>query len=391
MNTEWIGKWKSTSGLIAVVALVAWAIGLASNRGVAMQSYIYAFTVWGTLTFGCLGMTLLHHVTRARFSRPFLRIWEAGGGAAMILVFALLFLPIAANLSAIYPWADPKHVAEDKILQDKSLYLNPGFFIGRTVAYLAIWALLAHLLRKSSLREDRTGAKSETDFRANLSAPGIVAFMLTMTFAVTDWVMSLEPHWFSSIFGIWFGIQMALTALAFATFFVLKNRDKDPFREAVPAGTTKDAGTLLFAFTMFWGYITLSQFLIIYAANQPETTEYYIVRSANGWPTLMTLTAITQFFIPWLSLLAPRAKRTVWMLMTITAVILLARFVDLYWIVMPAIRDHPAPLWTDLAALAGIGGVWFTVFGWQLGKAPAIANHPPRTEEESEQEAVQHA
>lgn len=391
MNPEWIGKWKSTSGLVAVVALVAWTIGLAADRTVAMQSYIYAFTVWVSLALGCLGMTLLHHVTRARYSRPFLRIWEAGGGAAMILVFGLLFLPIAFNLSAIYPWADPARVAGDKILQEKALYLNPGFFVGRTVGYIVVWALLAHLLRRSSLKEDKTGAKAETDYRANLSGPGIVAFMLTMTFAVTDWVMSLEPYWYSSIFGIWFAIQMALTALAFATFFVLKNRSKEPYREAVGPGTIYDAGTLLFAFTMFWGYITLSQFLIIYAANQPETAEYYIVRSEHGWPTLMTITAITQFFVPWLSLLAPRAKRTVWMLLTVTVVILLARFVDLYWIVMPAMREEPMPRWTDIAALAGIGGVWFTVFGWQLAKAPVIANHPVRTEDEAPEEAVQHA
>jgi hypothetical protein len=142
---------------------------------------------------------------------------------------------------------------------------------------------------------------------------------------------------------------------------------------------------------MFWGYITLSQFLIIYAANQPESTEYYIVRSAHGWPTLMMITAIAQFFIPWLSLLAPRAKKTIWMLLTITSVILLARFVDLYWIVMPAMREIPTPQWTDFAALIGIGGIWFTVFGWQLGKAPAVANHPVRAEEEIEEEAVQHA
>lgn len=379
---------RSVAITLAVLGLGAWGFGMTASRQVGMQSYLFAYIVWVTLTIGCLALSMLHNATRGTWSLPVIRLFEAGGGAGALIVMGLLFVPIALALPQLYPWADPAKVQADHILQMKAPYLNQAFFIGRTVGYFVIWALFAAACRRSSLREDGSRDFAETDRRASIGAPGLAFTALTVNFAATDWVMSLEPHWYSSIYGIWFLVQMALTALAFGVGFVVVNFKKQPYSELSAQAFQKDAGTMLFAVVMFWAYITLSQFLIIYAANLPEFTPYYVNRSRGGWDAIAWFVIVGGFFVPFTALLAPRTRQTLGFLLTIIGLLLVVRVLDMYWIVMPAMRKNGVDFqWTDVAALVGIGGVWFTAFATQAAKAPLVPIRAPRMPEE----ALEHA
>jgi hypothetical protein len=386
---EGLLRGRAVGIVLAVLGLAAWAYGYTTMRQVALQSYMYGFMLWASLAGGCFALTLLHSATRATWSRPVIRLFEAGGGAPALIAIGIMFIPIALSLPQIYPWADPAKVQADHILQMKTPYLNQAFFIGRSVGYFVVWALFAAALRRSSLREDVSKDPAETDRRANIGAPGLVLTALTVNFAATDWVMSLEPHWYSSIYGIWFLAQMALTALAFGAGFVVLNFKKQPYSDLTAQAFQKDVGTMLFATVMFWAYITLSQFLIIYAANLPEFTPYYISRSHGGWDAIAWFVIVGGFFVPFMALLAPRTRQTVGLLLVVVVLLLAVRVLDVYWIVMPSMRKDGLNFqWTDVAAAVGIGGVWLSVFATQAAKAPLVPIRAPRTTEE---EGLEHA
>lgn len=369
-------KWRPALNFVGILALGACGAGYAVDRAGTMQSYLYAYVLWVVLTLGLLGLTLLHHVLKASWGRPTLRLFEAGGGAPSLILMLVLFVPILAGLPLLYEWADPEKVAADHILHLKAMYLNVPFFLVRVAFFFGVWIALAALLRRSSIRQDTNGERSERDFRTNLSSVGLVAFCITVTFAVTDWVMSLEPHWFSSLYGIWFLTQMVLTGLAFATAVVLIHANKRPYAEEVTPKLSKDLGTLLFAFTMFWAYITLSQYLIIYSANLPEFIPYYLHRSKEGWNVVAWIVVLLQFFAPFFALLIPALKRNRNQLLAVVLLILAVRVVDTFWIVMPALRHEGFQLlWTDAAALVGIGALWMSVFLSQLEKAQLVPSH----------------
>ncbi|MCX7799115.1 MAG: hypothetical protein N2109_02095 [Fimbriimonadales bacterium] len=369
---------RAALNLFGVLALGGLLAGYLDQPTPALQSYLYAWILFLVLTLGLLGLTLLAHVLKAQWTRPLLRIFEAGGGAPSLALMLVLFVPILLQLPRLYIWADPEVVKQDHILHLKQLYLNVPFFLGRLTFFFAVWMLLAALLRRSSLRQDRTGDPAERDYRTNLASGGLAAFCVLVTFAVTDWVMSLEPHWFSSVYGIWFLTQMAVTGLAFATAVLLLQANKRPYAEEVTPKLLKDLGTLMFAFSMFWAYITLSQYLIIYSANLPEFVPYYLHRSQHGWQALMWVVAALQFLLPFFVLLSPAAKRNARIVLGMVLVILAARVVDTFWIVMPALRHEGFELrWTDPVAVAAVAALWFSVFLGQLRKGALVPSYLP--------------
>jgi hypothetical protein len=378
------GRVRAALNLVGLLALGGLLAGFLEQPTPALQSYLYAWIVFLVLTLGLLGLTLLGHVLKSQWTRPLMRIFEAGGGVPTLALMAVLFAPILLNLPRLYIWADPDVVRQDHILHLKQMYLNVPFFLGRFAFFFAVWMLLAGLLRRSSLRQDHTGDAKERDYRTNLSSVGLAAFCVLVTFAVTDWIMSLEPHWFSSVYGIWFLTQMAVTGLAFSTAVVLVQANKRPYAEEVTPKLLKDLGTLLFAFSMFWAYITLSQYLIIYSANLPEFVPYYLHRSKQGWQAVMWIVAALQFFLPFLVLLSPAAKRNARVVLGIVLVVLAARLVDTFWIVMPALRHEGFELrWTDPLALVAVGSFWFSVFLGQLRRGALIPSYLPMKEADS--------
>ena len=371
---------------MGVIALVAGGIATAAGATMGpeamasmMTSYLFAWVVVMAFTLGCLGVTLLHHTVRGSWGLAVLRLYEAGGGPWSFVAMFIAWIPIALNIHTIYHhWADPKLAAELPI--QKQQWLTEPFFIARTVAYFVIWFALAWILKNSSQRDDKNPDPKAAQFRTNLSAPGIVVFVLTVTFAITDWVMSIDPHWSSTIYGVWYTISGALMALSFGAIVVCANRDKEPYRDIISPSLTKDLGNLCFAFTMFWCYVTLSQFLITWSGNLPEYIRYYVDRKISQhawWNYVGAFNIVFGFFVPWTLLLSPRAKAKASMLLGIASLIFFMKIVDMYWNVIPSLRSTGFD-WRDIAGLVFLGGLWFAVFGSQVRQAALIPEHDTR-------------
>ena len=377
--------------LVGILGLGAWGamfmMGDEHSKQVLLGSYLYAFIAMICLTLGCFGLTLLHHTVRGVWGLPLLRFFEAGGGPVTLGFMAVAFVPVAIGLHSyhLFPWADPSHV--DEIIRAKQWWLNEPRFLAFAALYFAIWIGFAAYLRRSSVLQDTNRDPNEAIKRTNVSAPGILIFFFTVTAAMTDWAMSLQPHWYSTVWGSWFAVGAALMAMSFASMLLMMHRKQQPFTDVVVPGLTKDLGNLMFTMTMLWCYLMLSQFLIIWSANLKEEITYFIARSELGWFALGWIVIIGQFFLPFLVLLAPRTKAMASLLVKVAAWIFVLRFLDLYWVIIPALRkDGPVPQISDAFALLGLGGLWFSVFVAQHKKANAIPLHDPRI-----RQVVEHA
>jgi len=374
--------------------------GDAANQTQMLGSYLFGFIFWIGITLGFFGLTLLHHTVRGNWSVSILRILEAGGGWLSFVTMFALFTPILINLPKLYEWADPAKVAVSKVLQHKEPYLNPKFFFIRLAIYLICWAGLAWFMRNSTLRQEKNQNFKLEAGRSSWGAPGILMFFITVTFAVVDWVMSLDAKWYSTMFGAWSIVAATLGALALATLIFCLNADKYPFNTIWRPDLTKDLGNMLFVLTMLWGYTSLSQYLIIWNGNLPETTRFLMARSGSVEPMTANLTwgavgligIIGQFFIPFFALITPRTKKTPMNLAKICGWIFLVHITDVYVYIIPSLPGRgtqgPVPsamIWDGLAFLA-IGALWFGIFGTQINKAPLLPSYDTRL-----QEAVQNA
>lgn len=370
------------AGAIAVCAgFVLSLIGIpmaGGAKGLA-QSYFFAFASVATLTIGFFGLTLLHHTTRARWGFPVLRIVEAGGGWRQILFVALAWIPVAfVWREALYPWSNPEVVASDPILQAKTPYLNDARWIGFSLFAFAFMAWMSYRNSLWQRKEDETGDKRWRDLRTNWSSPGLVAFFLIGNFLYTDWVMSQDPHWSSTMYGILFVVGGMLAALALTTLVFCSQTNKAPFARVTEPWLTNDLGNMLLTGTMIWAYFAFSQYLIIWSGHLPEYIPYWLRRSNNGWHWLGNTLIVTQFFIPFLLLLIPKVKRVPALLGTVAGWILLMRFLDFQYIVVPTYREQMAFQPLDLGLLLLLLGLWAINFGNSLGQSALIVDRLPK-------------
>jgi hypothetical protein len=370
-------------GLIGlVVALIVIFSGGKSGQEM-LYSYLFAYIFWGLLAFGCFGLSLLQHTVQAKWGLPVIRIFEAGGGTRMLMLFAILLVPIVYTVvtgnAVIYPWADPQNVANDHILQHRQPYMNPIFWTIRWLGFFALWMFWSNRMRQSTLRQDETKKFSEQQMRANWAAPGLVMFVLTMTFAFTDWIMSADVHWFSTMYGVWLIAGMGLAGLALVSLILGVNHRREPYAGVVTPRLTRDLGNLMLTFTMLWAYTSLSQYLIIWSGNLPEFTVYYVNRSQGWWNAIGAAAIVGQFFIPFVMLLSPRVKATPMLLARLAGWILVLRLIDTYQVVIPTFRHAAGQnLWMDALALVGVGGLWLYAFTSSLAKAPLLPTYDPR-------------
>jgi hypothetical protein len=326
---------------------------------------------------------MLHHLVGGRWSALVRRLMETG--ATTLPLMALLFLPLLFGATTLYPWANSEEISHSAILQAKSSYLNLPFFIGRAALYFVVWLALAYFLNRWSLEQDRTGEPHLAGRMRRLSALGMILYMLTATFAAFDWLMSLEPEWFSSIYGLLFIAGQGLAALALAIiglWFLSRSRQiNDDWTQ-----TFNDLGNLLLAFVMIWAYFAFSQFLIIWSANIPEEAIWYYHRSQGGWLNVGMFLIAFHFAIPFFLLLSRQVKRKSQILSVLAALIFFTRLVDLYWLITPAFFPQGVHIhWLDLVLLIAIGGGWAAVFLRQrAGKSP-LPRHDPHLGEIHEQ------
>lgn len=381
-----VGRLRAGALVVGAIGLVLCVVGGLTDRAAFFQSWLFAYVFWVGLSLGSFGMVLLHHTVHGRsWGRVILRPLEAG--ARTIPLMGLLFAPIVLfGMQDVFPWARPE-MAHDAVVQAKRAYLNVPFFAARWILLFAIWWLVSSLLNRWSLEQDRTGNLDLASKRANLAAPSIVLHVALLTFATTDWVMSIEPHWFSTIIPFLFLVNQCLSATALMVLFVMTQAHHRPLSDAVNPVTSKDLGNMLQMLVMLWGYLSVSQYLLIYSGNLPEEIGFYLGRMRGGWWYLATVVAIGQFFVPFLALLSGRTKRTPWMLAVVSAWVIAMRILNVYWYVVAAY--HPGALtlhWTAVAAFAGIGGAWLAVFAGALARHGLLPRHEPRAEE-----AVQYA
>jgi len=369
--------------VVGCVALAACGAGWFLAPDALLRAYLFGFVFFAGLSLGCLAIAMLQHLTGGAWGIPIRRILESG--TRTLPLVAILFLPIAFGLERLYPWARPKEVAKDAILQAKEAYLNVPFFLARAAFYFAVWILIAWFLNRWSLEQDRAGSPALTRRLQMLSAAGLVAYGLTMTFASIDWVMSLEPRWFSTMYGVMIIAGQALNALAFVTAALVLMSPRRPYADFVRTSHYHDLGKLLLAFVMFWCYVAFSQYLIIWAGNLPEEIPWYMRRFSGGWGWVGAALVLLHFALPFLLLLPEGANRNPRILASVAALVVLMRLVDVYWLVRPVFTQATAAAgstrfqvtWLDFAAPIGIGGVWLAVFLWQLEEHPLLPAGDP--------------
>ncbi|HEX9445098.1 MAG TPA: hypothetical protein VGA73_13315 [Candidatus Binatia bacterium] len=374
------GRFDALRNRALAAGAAALALALAGALFDAPQffrSYLVAYLFWIGFPLGSLALLMLHHLVGGRWGFVIQRLLEAA--ARTFPLMALLFLPLVFGLGRLYVWAAPEAVAADPVLRQKSAYLNPGFFLARAAVYFALWILFGHLLAKWSREQDRTGDAALTGRMQNLSAPGLVVYGLTVTFAAIDWAMSLEPRWYSTIYGMMFMVGYGLAALALAVVGARLLAEREPLARAAVPDRFHDLGNLLLALVMLWAYLGFSQFLLVWSENLREEIPWYVSRTAGGWQAVAALLIVFQFALPFFLLLSRSAKRRARVLALIALVVLAMRWVDILWLVAPAF--HPGRFylhWLDLAALVGVGGAWLGVFLFFLGESSLLPLGDPR-------------
>ncbi len=373
-------------------ALAAGVVGLGLSLAggllwptAALPAYLVAILFWTGISLGSIGLAFLHHLVGGSWGLPLRRPFEAG--ASMIVVMALLFAPIALGLRFIYIWTDPEVVAHNEAIAHKVevlKYLTPSGFTTRSIVYFAIWIVAALLLDLGSRSQDGREDDAPSRRLYAVSGPAIVVMFLTATFAAFDWGMSLDPDWYSTIYGVILIVGEILSALAFMTVVAVRTSTFEPMRRAVTPERLNDVGNLLLAFTMLWAYMSFSQYLIIWLGNLGEEVSWYLRRTQGLWGAIGLCLIAFQFFAPFLALLSREAKRKGQWVLPIASWIVLMRVVELCWLVLPAGSEIGSPRfpWGSipwvLTSMVGVGGVWIAAFVWRLRSAPLIPLHDPR-------------
>ncbi len=373
-------------GLIALALLVVFGL---RNPAEFFHSYLLAFVFWNGVPLGCFAILMLHNLVGGTWGFPLRRPLECG--AKTFYLMAVLVLPLLFGLRVLYTWTDPAKVQADPLLQYKHLYLNEPFFIVRTVIYFFLWVLITYLLNKWSHEQDETGDARITTRIQYLSAPGILIFGLTVTFMSVDWVMSLEPHWTSTIFGMIFMVHEALAAMSVVTITIILLSKEKSLEGVVTPLVLNDYGNLLLTFTMLWAYLSFSQFLIIWGGNLREEIPWYTSRAKGDWAGVGLLLIVFHFAVPFLLLLNRFVKRRAKVLIWVAAGLVVMCIVDMFWIVTPAFHPSgPEIHATDLLAIVGIGGLWLWRYAGHLKGRQLLPRNDPRLKELMEH-AAHHA
>jgi hypothetical protein len=294
----------------------------------------------------------------------------------------LLFIPIAIGMRHLYPWTNADLVAHDEALQHKHLYLNVPFFLVRAAVYFGVWNLLTYLLNAWSLEQDRNPDPRLARRMQKLSAVGLLGYGLTITFASFDWLMSLEPHWFSTIYGVLIIGGQGLSAMALMIAVLVWLGRRPPLDRIVVPAHFHDLGNLMLAFVMLWAYFSFSQYLIIWAGNLPLEISWYQHRLQTGWRTVGVTLILFHFAVPFVVLLSRTVKRAPDLLIRVAIGILVLRLIDLFWLIAPEFHENGLVVhWLDVVLPLSMGALWLAAFVWQLRGRAILPVHDPQFDE----------
>jgi len=376
-------SYKRKSLLLAAIGTGLLVVGFLFSRQQFFISYLQGYLFAVAIPLGCLGLTMVHNLSGGNWGwtiRPFLE-----AGIKTLPAMALLFIPIALGVTAIYPWTDHALVDHDKVLKAKEVYLNVPFWLGRAVFYFVTWSILGLWLVRWLQASPTSGTEAQRHRVQRLSAGGLLFFVLSTSFAAIDWTMSIEPHWFSSIFGVIVLVGFIISAFAVCTMSLIAFHKHSPNPWMQPKNM-HDLGKFLFMGIMLWGYMSLSQFLIIWSGNLPEETFWFYERSVGGWWWVSLFMPIFQWVLPFCLLLAARAKKNPPYVFKVAIFLLFVRALEQLWLVSPSLRpgafsfSGPAllGLLLDVAAPLALGAAWAALYFSYLGRSsgvPAPAGH----------------
>ena len=370
------------SGVVGALGLLLCVAGFFSNRAQFFQSYLFAFIYWGGFAIGGLGVLLLNNTVGGSWGVTARRFLEAKM-RTLPLVF-LFFLVLLLGLKEIYPWTHADLVSHNGYLHQRAPYLNVPFFVVRVIIYFGLWLFWGWRLGHMFDRQDATGDNLALRLRmSRFAAPGLLIFTMSATFAYIDWILSADAQYYSTIYGGMILIGAVLQTFALTIIVMILSSSGDRFGGRINYSILHDLGNLMFAFTIFWTYLSASQLIITWPANLPQELQWYLDRVNGFWKWVTAFIALTMFAIPFLALLSQAAKRDPKRLIKIAFWLLVARAVDVFWIVTPTFRavSPSAPLatshsftvyWTDFAAFFGLGGIWIYAYLRQLRRRPLL-------------------
>ena len=383
-----LAQFQQRALIIGGVALVVSLIGAAMDVDQFVHSWLIGFLFCLGLTLGSLALLMLQHLSGGQWGLVSRRIFEAA--TRTLPIVALFFIPVLLRLPVIFEWARPEAV-DNAVIQAKAGYLNPGFFIVRAVFYFAFWMLLIVLLNRWSAEQDRGEATTPADsvrFRT-VSGPGLLFLVLTVTFASVDWIMSLDPEWFSTIFGLLTIAGWGLTSFALTVVVLAMIQGSGGTTEILKPRHFHDLGKLMLAFVMLWAYLSFSQFLIIWSGNLPEEIPWYVKRTTGSWGYIAIALVIGHFVLPFVLLLSQDLKKRGKLLSRVAVFIIGMRLVDLIWLVEPEFRPGTGfPIhWLDITVPIGLLGIWLFLFTRNLRSRALLPVNDPYFKEAFAHEA----
>jgi hypothetical protein len=381
--TDVFGRLQSRGLVMLTIGAGASGLGYVwLGKDAFFQSYLIAFMLWMGITMGSLALLMVQYLSGGAWGLVGRRVFEAS--TRNLPLMALLFLPIAFNLPTLYPWSHPETVTDPALhraIAEKAAYLNPTFFFERAALYFVIWGGLAFIFNRWSKEQDDTAPRppGPKDGRMRmLAGPGMVLYMLTVTFMSVDWVMSLDPRFTSTIFGILTLGGQGLSTLAFTILILAALSKAKPLSDVAEPDHFHDYGKLMLAFTMLWAYFNVSQLIIIWSANLPEEIPWYIDRLQGPWAPMAVLVLLGHFTLPFLVLLSRNLKRKASSLAIVALWVLAMRVIDLVWTIGPVFRRDGATIsWLDAAVVIAMGGLWLIAFTWNLGGRALVPAHDP--------------
>jgi hypothetical protein len=376
-------RWTTRSWIFVVIGVIATGASFVqrgSNPEQFAFSWLVAFAFWLSIALGALFFVLTHYATRAKWSVVVRRVGEHV--MATLPLFIIFFVPVYLGRHELYHWLDAEYVAHDALLQGKQGFLNEGFFTLRAAAYLIIWSLLAWWFLRGSYKQDQMAKDDRiTKSMIRFSAPALIVFAVTVTFASVDWLMSLNPHWYSTMYGVYYFCGCVVGFFAFMCILTVAMRQAGLLGGAVSVEHLHDLGKMLFAFTVFWAYIAFSQYFLIWYANIPEETVFYLHRAQGGWEHVSMLLAVGHFAVPFFFLMSRSIKRRGYLLVIGSLWMLLMHLVDVYWLVMPTLHHEVHFSALDVTCLIGIGGLFVGAMGLSMRRGALVPLRDPRLDD----------
>ena len=374
---------RSRALIAGVVGLGLCAIGAVVSPDHFFRAYLMAYLFWLGVSVGCLALLMVQFLSGGDWGLVIRRPMEAATRTLPLLV--ALFVPLLFGLHRLYPWTDPEQVRESSVLQQKQVYLNLPFFYVRVLFYFLVWLALAYWLNKWSREQDEAQDPSIPSLILRrlqiLSGPGLLLYGLTVTFVGIDLVMSLEPEWFSTIFGMLIIAGQGLAAMSVMIVVLAALSGRAPLAGVVSRKHSQDLGKLLLTFVMLWAYFSFSQLLIIWQGDLPNEIPWYLRRLNGEFRVVGILLIVFHFALPFMLLLSRDLKRHANKLVVVAGLVIVMRFVDLFWLIAPEFTPGRLSLsWLYFVTPIGIGGVWIAYFLWQLAQRPLFPVHDPYME-----------